>query len=178
MFTIPVCSSLVIAPEGHASIHFAFLQCWQGMTRWLVEINRYKTLAAQKQSQQKFEQDLNYLVAKTKRDFQDGDYTSCMYNSKTALSKIESLGAKQRKRYAAIQREMVAYKSKAVTAIQIRQRQLAVLQKIKKNIAEDNLEEANSLVDAMLVQPTNLSPDVHEALLSYREKIKKRMKEN
>ena len=143
-----------------------------------VEINRYKTLAAQKQSQQKFEQDLNYLVAKTKRDFQDGDYTSCMYNSKTALSKIESLGAKQRKRYAAIQREMVAYKSKAVTAIQIRQRQLAVLQKIKKNIAEDNLEEANSLVDAMLVQTTNLSPDVHEALLSYREKIKKRMKEN
>ena len=143
-----------------------------------VEINRYKTLSAQKQSQQKFEQDLNYLVAKTKRDFQDGDYTSCMYNSKTALSKIESLGAKQRKRYAAIQREMVAYKSKAVTAIQIRQRQLVVLQKIKKNIAENNLEEANSLVDAMLVQTTNLSPDVHEALLSYREKIKKRMKEN
>jgi serine/threonine protein kinase len=140
-----------------------------------VEINQYKTLSAQKLSQQKFEQDLNYLVAKTKRDFQDGDYTSCMYNSKTALSKIESLGAKQRKRYAAIQREMVAYKSKAVTAIQIRQRQLAVLQKIKKNIAEDNLEEANSLVDAMLVQPTNLSPDVHEALLSYREKIKKLM---
>ena len=101
-----------------------------------------------------------------------------MYNSKTALSKIESLGAKQRKRYAAIQREMVAYKSKAVTAIQIRQRQLVVLQKIKKNIAENNLEEANSLVDAMLVQTTNLSPDVHEALLSYREKIKKRMKEN
>ncbi len=142
------------------------------------EINQYKTLAEQKLSQQKFEQELNRLAAKTARHFQNGDYASCMYTASTAISKIKSLGASQQKRYAGIKKKVIAYQEKAAKANQIRKKQQAVLEKIEKNIAENKLKEAISLVDAMLVQEANLSPKIHDTLLAYRKKIKQLLKEN
>ncbi len=141
-----------------------------------IEIKRFKTLAAQKLSSQKYEQNLKQLAAKTRRHFQNGDYASCMYTASAIISKIESLDAGQQTPYAQLKKEAIGYQAKAAKANQIRQRQLAVLEKIKKSIAEGNLEVATSLVNAMLVQEANLSPEIHDTLLAYRKKIKTRLK--
>jgi serine/threonine protein kinase len=136
-----------------------------------IEINRYKTMAAQKVAEQKCDQDLIQLAAEARNHFQEGDYATCLHTAKLAILKIESLDADQQQRYAELKTEVVDYQSRAAEANQIRKRQLVFLQKIEKCIAENNLEQATSLVDAMLVQTANLYPDVRDALLAYRKKI-------
>ena len=128
-------------------------------------------MAAQKVAEQKCDQDLIQLAAEARNHFQEGDYASCLYTAALAISKIESLGADQQQRYAELKTEVVDYQSRAAEANQIRKRQLVFLQKIEKCMAENNLEQATSLVDAMLVQPDNLYPDVRDALLAYRKKV-------
>ena len=128
-------------------------------------------MAAQKLVEQKCDRELIQLAAETRNHYQKGDYSSCLYSATLTITKIKSLGADQQQRYAELKEEVVDYQSRAAEANQIRKRQLVLLQKIEKDIANNNLEQAASLVDAMLVQPVNLYPDVHDALLAYRKKI-------